>query len=61
MADPAGAGGEQEAPSVEAAFAGQPPPPWWQQVTVRAVAVSVVLGTLFSFMAMRTGLTAGFV
>uniref|UniRef100_A0A0D9UYU2 Uncharacterized protein n=1 Tax=Leersia perrieri TaxID=77586 RepID=A0A0D9UYU2_9ORYZ len=52
---------EHEPLSVEAAFAGQPPPPWWQQVTARSVAVSAVLGTMFSFMSMRTGLTVGMV
>ncbi|XP_040381947.1 probable metal-nicotianamine transporter YSL1 [Oryza brachyantha] len=52
---------EQEPPSVEAAFAWQPTPPWWRPVTARSVAASAVLGTVFSFMAMRTGLTAGVV
>ncbi|XP_048562697.1 probable metal-nicotianamine transporter YSL1 isoform X1 [Triticum urartu] len=54
----AGQDGEEE-PSVEVAFAGQPPPPWWRQVTVRSVAVSTVLGAVLSFMSMRIGLTAG--
>ncbi|KAM3329633.1 hypothetical protein ACQJBY_026586 [Aegilops geniculata] len=54
----AGQDGDEE-PSVEVAFAGQPPPPWWRQVTVRSVAVSAVLGAVLSFMSMRIGLTAG--
>ncbi|KAK8451769.1 hypothetical protein SEVIR_5G003500v4 [Setaria viridis] len=52
---------EEDASSVEAIFAGQPPAPWWRQVTVRSVAASVVLGTVFSFMAMRLGFTTGVV
>lgn len=48
-----------EGPSVELAFAGQQPPPWWRQVTARSVATSVVLGAVLSFMSMRIGLTAG--
>ncbi|OEL24243.1 putative metal-nicotianamine transporter YSL1 [Dichanthelium oligosanthes] len=47
--------------SVEALFSGQPPPPWWRQVTVRSVTASVVLGTVFSFISMRMGLTTGLV
>lgn len=47
--------------SVEAVFAGEPPPAWWRQVTARSVAASVVLGTVFSFMAMRLGFTTGVV
>ncbi|CAL4966828.1 unnamed protein product [Urochloa decumbens] len=52
---------EDDASSVEAVFAGQPPPPWWRQVTVRSVAASVVLGTVLSFMMMRLGYTTGLV
>ncbi|KAG8052476.1 hypothetical protein GUJ93_ZPchr0001g30740 [Zizania palustris] len=52
---------EQEPLSVEAAFEGQPLPPWWQQVTARSVVVSAVLGVVFSFTSMRIGLTAGIV
>ncbi|XBI17085.1 hypothetical protein VPH35_059211 [Triticum aestivum] len=54
----AGQDGDEE-PSVEVAFVGQPPPPWWRQVTARSVAVSAVLGAVLSFMSMRIGLTAG--
>jgi hypothetical protein len=50
---------DDEQPSVEVAFAGQTPPPWWRQVTARSVAASVVLGTVLTFMSMRIGLTAG--
>ncbi|KAJ1256323.1 hypothetical protein BS78_K046900 [Paspalum vaginatum] len=52
---------EHDETSVEALFAGQPPAPWWRQVTARSVAASVVLGGVFSFMMMRMGLTIGLV
>ncbi|XP_062188710.1 probable metal-nicotianamine transporter YSL1 [Phragmites australis] len=52
---------DDQEPSVEAPFAGQSPPPWWRQVTARSVAASVVLGTVFSFISMRIGLTTGLV
>ena len=55
----AGRDDDDEQPSVEAAFVGQTPPPWRQQVTARSVAASVVLGTVLTFMSMRIGLTAG--
>lgn len=61
MADVAGEDPQDQEPSVEAVFAGQPLPPWWRQVTARSVAVSVVVGTVLSFMSMRIGLTAGIV
>jgi hypothetical protein len=52
---------EHDEASVEALFAGQSPAPWWRQVTVRSVTASVFIGTVFSFMAMRMGLTIGLV
>ncbi|KAF8643729.1 hypothetical protein HU200_066795 [Digitaria exilis] len=52
---------DRDEASVEALFAGQAAAPWWRQVTARSVATSVVLGTVFSFMAMRMGLTIGLV
>jgi hypothetical protein len=52
--------GDDEEPSVEAAFSGQPPPPWWSQVTARSVVLSLVLGPLFSFVSMRLGLVPSF-
>lgn len=49
MAGVAGEDPQDREPSVEAAFAGHPPPPWWRQFTARSAAGSVVLGTVVSF------------
>ncbi|RLM93009.1 hypothetical protein C2845_PM08G00190 [Panicum miliaceum] len=57
--DLAGAG--EPSNDKEILFAGVPPLPWWRQVTVRSVVASVFLGAMFSFMAMRMGMTIGLV
>uniref|UniRef100_A0A0D6QUV8 Uncharacterized protein n=1 Tax=Araucaria cunninghamii TaxID=56994 RepID=A0A0D6QUV8_ARACU len=45
--------------SVEAAFEGIPVPPWWEQITLRGLAVSAVLGGLFCIITHKLNLTTG--
>ena len=55
--------GEQsdEALSVERMFEGEQVPPWKQQLTVRALVVSLALSVLFTFMLMKLNLTTGLI
>ncbi|XP_066343344.1 probable metal-nicotianamine transporter YSL13 [Miscanthus floridulus] len=62
-----GAGAEDdeaaaEAPSsVERAFADQPVPSWWEQLTVRAFVVSFFLAVMFNIIVMKLSLTTGII
>ncbi|XP_057484978.1 probable metal-nicotianamine transporter YSL5 [Actinidia eriantha] len=47
--------------SVEMIFRDKQVPSWRQQLTVRAFAVSFVLGVLFSFIVMKLNLTSGII
>ncbi|KAG6550002.1 hypothetical protein Mapa_008514 [Marchantia paleacea] len=48
-----------EAEGVEAGFADTPVPAWREQITVRAMVVSVILGVVFSIITHRLNLTVG--
>ncbi|KAL5230202.1 hypothetical protein ABZP36_028978 [Zizania latifolia] len=54
-------GDPKAAMSVEGAFERQAPPDIWGTVTLRAMAVSVVLGVVFCLVGMRIQMTAGIV
>ncbi|KAJ7560874.1 hypothetical protein O6H91_03G003800 [Diphasiastrum complanatum] len=45
--------------SVEELFAGTPVPPWWEQITVRSIVVSVILGGFFCIITHKLSLTVG--
>ncbi|KAG5529869.1 hypothetical protein RHGRI_030294 [Rhododendron griersonianum] len=47
--------------SVERIFESKEVPPWRSQLTVRALAVSFVLGVLFTFIVMKLNLTTGII
>lgn len=51
----------ESAPSVERAFEGHPYPGYWGQVTLRSMAVAVVLGAMFSMMTIRIYMQVGIV
>ncbi|CAN6328833.1 unnamed protein product [Urochloa humidicola] len=51
----------ESAPSVERIFEGQPYPSFWDQVTLRAMVVAVLLGALFSLMSLRIYMQVGIV
>ncbi|CAL9098505.1 unnamed protein product [Musa textilis] len=51
--------GLTEAPSIESEFDGERVPPWREQLTARAFAVSLVLGAMFSVIVMKLNLTTG--
>jgi hypothetical protein len=61
LAMDANIGDPRLAPSVERAFEGQPEPRFWEQVTLRAMLVSAVLGVVFCFITLRIHMTAGIV
>jgi hypothetical protein len=52
---------EEEAASVERAFAGQRVPSWREQLTVRAFVVSFFLAVMFSVIVMKLNLTIGII
>ena len=52
---------EEEAASVERAFAGQRVPSWREQLTVRAFVVSFFLAVMFSVIVMKLNLTTGII
>ncbi|XBJ03276.1 hypothetical protein VPH35_022471 [Triticum aestivum] len=52
---------EDEAPSVERAFADQRVPSWREQLTVRAFVASFFLATMFSVIVMKLNLTVGII
>ncbi|KAG1362808.1 Metal-nicotianamine transporter YSL [Cocos nucifera] len=52
---------EDEAMSIEKAFEGKPVPTWREQLTFRALVVSLFLSVLFSFIVMKLNLTTGIV
>ncbi|RWW18362.1 hypothetical protein GW17_00017649, partial [Ensete ventricosum] len=54
-----GKGGE--AVSVERTFEGQRVPPWREQLTARALAVSFLLSVMFSVIVMKLNLTTGII
>ncbi|KAG6482744.1 probable metal-nicotianamine transporter YSL12 [Zingiber officinale] len=49
----------EAAASIEREFDGKPVPAWGEQLTVRAFAVSLLLGVLFSVIVMKLNLTTG--
>uniref|UniRef100_A0A0D9WED9 Uncharacterized protein n=1 Tax=Leersia perrieri TaxID=77586 RepID=A0A0D9WED9_9ORYZ len=53
--------GDPRLASVEAVFEKQPLPDFWGLVTLRSMAVSVLLGIVFCFVGMRIQMTTGFV
>ncbi|XP_040257102.1 probable metal-nicotianamine transporter YSL10 [Aegilops tauschii subsp. strangulata] len=52
---------EDEGESIERVFEGQEVPDWKEQVTARALAVSVLLGFMFSVIVMKLNLTTGII
>ncbi|XP_074569845.1 putative metal-nicotianamine transporter YSL12 isoform X1 [Curcuma longa] len=50
---------EAAAASIEREFDGKPVPAWTEQLTVRAFAVSLLLGVMFSVIVMKLNLTTG--
>ncbi|RLM74097.1 putative metal-nicotianamine transporter YSL11 [Panicum miliaceum] len=52
---------EEEAVSVEQAFADKPVPSWREQLTVRAFVVGALLSVLFSVIVMKLNLTTGII
>lgn len=48
-------------PSVERGFDGQPYPGFWEQVTLRSMAIAVVLATILSLVTLRIYMTIGVV
>ncbi|KAJ1273448.1 hypothetical protein BS78_06G281300 [Paspalum vaginatum] len=52
---------EEEGESVERVFEGQAVPGWREQVTARALAVSALLGAMFSVIVMKLNLTTGII
>ncbi|XP_010940334.1 probable metal-nicotianamine transporter YSL12 [Elaeis guineensis] len=53
--------GEAEAMSMERVFDEKPVPTWREQLTVRAFAVSALLGVMFSIIVMKLNLTTGII
>ncbi|KAE8819809.1 putative metal-nicotianamine transporter YSL7 [Hordeum vulgare] len=53
-------GMEGEHPSTERVFEGEPVPSRSETITMRSVAVSIVLGCTLSVVAMKLALTSGF-
>ncbi|CAL5094045.1 unnamed protein product [Urochloa decumbens] len=51
----------ESSPSVERVFEGQPYPGFWEQVTLRSMAIAVVLATVFSLVTLRIYMTIGVV
>ncbi|CAN6360643.1 unnamed protein product [Urochloa humidicola] len=51
----------ESSPSVERVFEGQPYPGFWEQVTVRSMAIAVVLAAVFSLVTLRIYMTIGVV
>ena len=45
--------------SVEEVFASSAVPPWWAQITIRGIVVSLFLGFLFSVITLKLSLTTG--
>jgi hypothetical protein len=56
-----GSAAEDEAASVERAFADKPVPSWREQLTVRAFVVSFFLAVMFSVIVMKLNLTTGII
>jgi hypothetical protein len=52
---------DESAVSVERVFEGRVVPGWREQLTVRAVAVSALLGAMFSVIVMKLNLTTGII
>lgn len=52
---------EDEGESIERVFEGQEVPDWKEQVTARALAVSALLGFMFSVIVMKLNLTTGII
>lgn len=50
---------EPEPESIEKIFESKEVPPWQNQLTLRALVVSFILGILFSFIVMKLNLTTG--
>lgn len=53
------AGGEHKEEEEEESLMRVPPPPWTKQITVRGVVASVVIGALYSVIAMKINLSVG--
>ncbi|XP_073012672.1 probable metal-nicotianamine transporter YSL10 [Typha latifolia] len=53
--------GGEEALSIERAFDGEKVPTWREQLTMRAFAVSLLLGAMFSVIVMKLNLTTGII
>ncbi|KAJ1262255.1 hypothetical protein BS78_09G092800 [Paspalum vaginatum] len=51
----------ESSPSVERGFEGQPYPGFWEQVTLRSMAIAVVLAAIFSLVTLRIYMTVGVV
>ncbi|CAN6347420.1 unnamed protein product [Urochloa humidicola] len=51
----------ESSPYVERVFEGQPYPEFWEQVTVRSMAIAVVLAAVFSLVTLRIYMTIGVV
>jgi uncharacterized oligopeptide transporter (OPT) family protein len=47
--------------SSENSFKNVPVPPWWEQITVRGLVVSAVLGSVFSLITHKLNLTVGII
>ncbi|KAJ0256136.1 metal-nicotianamine transporter YSL7 [Hirschfeldia incana] len=62
-ADGGGGGSPAEEVSVERIFeeSADPPPPWQNQITIRAMVVSFILSILFTFVVMKLNLTTGII
>ncbi|KAL6629293.1 hypothetical protein ACP70R_029058 [Stipagrostis hirtigluma subsp. patula] len=54
-------GDPMEGPSTERAFEGEPIQPWTEQITVRSMVVSILLGTILSSVAMNLVFMSGIV
>lgn len=52
---------QESSPSVERVFEGQPYHSFWEQVTLRSLAIAVVLATVFSLVTLRIYMTIGVV
>eukprot|EP01018_Ginkgo_biloba_P036229 Gb_41263 [translate_table: standard] len=50
---------ENEANSIERVFDSKNVPPWWEQITLRALLVSLLLGIMLSIIVMKLNLTTG--
>lgn len=53
--------GEQGSPTIEMLFEGMEVPSWREQITVRALVVSLMLGIFFSFVVMNLNLSTGII